>query len=148
GIGLVGDGGSGHYVKMVHNAIEYGMMQAIGEGFDLLRNGSKKDLDVKKVAHIWNHGTVVSSFLMEMVERALKADSTLAGVAPWVEDSGEGRWCVHDAISNGVPFVSNTYALNARFQSRETDSFALKLLACLRKEFGGHGVKSDYTSNA
>lgn len=141
GTALVGDGGSGHYVKMVHNAIEYGMMQAIAEGFDLLKNGSKVDLDVKRIAHLWNHGSIIESLLLKMVERALEKDHTLAEVAPRVEDSGEGRWCVIDAITNGVPFVSNTHAVNARFQSGITDSFALKLLACMRKEFGGHPVE-------
>nr|VFJ74571.1 MAG: 6-phosphogluconate dehydrogenase (decarboxylating) [Candidatus Kentron sp. FW] len=141
GFDLVGDHGSGHYVKMVHNAIEYGMMQAMSEGFDLLKNGSKKDLDLKKISRIWNEGTVISSFLMKMIMQAIEKNEKLDNISPWVDDSGEGKWSVSDAVANNVPFVANTYALNARFQSRDKDSYALKLLAAMRNEFGGHRIK-------
>jgi 6-phosphogluconate dehydrogenase len=135
------DPSSGHYVKMVHNAIEYGMMQAIAEGFDLLQNGSVKDLDLPGIADLWNHGTIVSSFLMQMTASALARDADLRGLAPYVADSGEGRWAAIEAMEHGVPFVANTYALHARYQSRDPNSLALRLLAAMRREFGGHAVK-------
>jgi 6-phosphogluconate dehydrogenase len=142
GYALVGsDPSAGHYVKMVHNAIEYGMMQAIAEGFDLLQNGSVKGLDLPGIAGIWNHGTIVSSFLMQMTANALARDADLSGLAPFVADSGEGRWAAIEAMEHGVPFVANTYALHARYQSRDPNSLALRLLAAMRREFGGHAVK-------
>ncbi len=142
GFGLVGGPGAGHYAKMVHNAIEYGMMQAIGEGFELLEKGSfKGGIDMRKVARIWNRGSVVSSFLMEMAERALEKNSRLSNIEAYVEDSGEGRWAVKEAVDHGIPFSANSYALNARFLSRDRDSFAFRMLAALRKEFGGHTVR-------
>lgn len=142
GFARVGDDpSSGHYVKMVHNAIEYGMMQAIAEGFDLLQNGSVKGLDLAGIAGIWNHGTIVSSFLMQMTANALARDGDLSGVAPYVADSGEGRWAAIEAMEHGVPFVANTYALHARYQSRDPNSLALRMLAAMRREFGGHAVK-------
>ncbi|MBY0439947.1 MAG: NADP-dependent phosphogluconate dehydrogenase, partial [Burkholderiales bacterium] len=111
GYALVGsDPSAGHYVKMVHNAIEYGMMQAIAEGFDLLQNGSVEGLDLPGIAGIWNHGTIVSSFLMQMTANALARDADLSGLAPFVADSGEGRWAAIEAMEHGVPFVANTYA--------------------------------------
>lgn len=140
GFAHVGGPGSGHYVKMVHNAIEYGMMQAIAEGFDLLENGSYKDMDLKKIAHLWNHGTIISSFLMQMAENALAKDERL-GIAPFVNDSGEGRWAAIEAMEHSVPFVANTYALHARYTSRDENSMAFRLLAAIRNEFGGHEVK-------
>ena len=135
------DPSSGHYVKMVHNAIEYGMMQAIAEGFDLLQNGSVKGLDLARIAGLWNHGTIVSSFLMQMTANALAREGDLSGVAPYVADSGEGRWAAIEAMENGVPFVANPYALHARYQSRDPNSLALRLLSAMRREFGGHAVK-------
>jgi 6-phosphogluconate dehydrogenase len=139
---LVGEeGGSGHYVKMVHNAIEYGMMQAIAEGFDLLRHGRFPALDTTAIATLWNRGTIVQSFLMEMTMNALKKDGDLSRIAPFVEDNGEGRWSAIEALEHGVPFTVNTHALYARYASRDPDSFALKLLAAMREEFGGHRVK-------
>lgn len=141
GYDLVGEeGGSGHYVKMIHNAIEYGMMQAISEGFDLLENGRFKDLDIHQISSMWNHGTVVSSFLMEMVENALKKDPKLK-IKPYVSDSGEGKWAAIEAFEHNVPFTVNGYALNARYISRDDNSLAFRLLAAMRKEFGGHAVK-------
>lgn len=142
GFARVGDDPSaGHYVKMVHNAIEYGMMQAIAEGFDLLQNGSVKGLDLAGIAGIWNHGTIVSSFLMKMASDALARDAGLDGIAPYVADSGEGRWAAIEAMEHGVPFVANTYALHARYQSRDPNSLALRMLAAMRREFGGHAVR-------
>jgi 6-phosphogluconate dehydrogenase len=141
GFGLVGGPGAGHYVKMVHNAIEYGMMQAIAEGFDLLENGSFKNLDLKNIAHIWNHGTIISSFLMEMVAAALAKSPKLDYLKPYVDDSGEGRWAAVEAINHAVPFVVNTYALHARFLSRDENSVAFRMLGAMRSEFGGHPVK-------
>ncbi len=142
GYALVGEeGGSGHYVKMIHNAIEYGMMQAIGEGFDLLKNGRLKDLDLYKISHLWNHGTIVQSFLMEMTENALKKDPKLGYLKPYIADSGEGRWASIEAMEHSVPFVVNTYALHARYISRDDNSFAFRMLAAQRNEFGGHEIK-------
>ncbi len=141
GYGLVGGPGAGHYVKMVHNAIEYGMMQAIAEGFDLLKKGSYPHVDGAQVAHLWNHGTIISSFLMTMAENALSKDKNLGGLEPFVSDSGEGKWAAIEAMEKSIPFVVNTYSLHARYLSREKDSFAFKLLAAMRNEFGGHEVK-------
>lgn len=139
---LIGEqGGAGHYVKMIHNAVEYGMMQAIAEGFDLLKHGRFKDLDTTAVATLWNHGTIVQSFLMEMVMNALKKDGELARLEPYIEDNGEGRWSAIEALDHGVPFTVNTHALYARYTSRDPDSFAFKLVAAMRNEFGGHAVK-------
>ncbi len=135
------DGGSGHYVKMIHNAIEYGMMQAIAEGFDLLEHGRMKNLDLPKISHLWNHGTIVSSFLMEMMENALNKDGKLEYLAPYVEDNGEGRWAAIEAMEHAVPFTVNTYALHARYISRDKNSLAFRALAAMRNEFGGHAIK-------
>jgi 6-phosphogluconate dehydrogenase len=141
GYGRVGGPGAGHYVKMIHNAIEYGLMQAIAEGFDLLENGRFKNLDLKNIAHIWNHGTIISSFLMEMVESALKKSPKLDYLKPYVDDSGEGRWAAAEAIEHAVPFVVNSYALHARFLSRDENSMAFRMLGAMRNEFGGHPIK-------
>jgi len=137
-----GPAGAGHFVKMVHNGVEYAMMQAYGEGFELLKASRYGEgLDLGKVAHLWNRGSVVRSWLLELLESALSKDPGLAGVAGYVEDSGEGRWTVQQAIESGVPATSIAHALFARFRSRERDSFADKVLAALRGEFGGHEVK-------
>ena len=141
GFALVGEGGSGHYVKMIHNAIEYGMMQAIGEGFDLLKNGRFKDLDLKNIAQVYSNGCVVSGFLMDMTLKALTKDANLSYLKPYVDDSGEGRWSAIEAMEYNVPFTVNTYALHARYISRDSDSFAFKMLAAQRNEFGGHAIK-------
>lgn len=142
GYGRVGPSGSGHYTKMIHNAVEYGMMQAISEGFDLLENGRfKEQLDLKHIAGIWNNGCVVSSFLMEMVSRALKKEGGLEGIAPYVEDNGEGRWSSIEAMEYSVPFVVNTYALHARYISRDKNSYTFRMLSAMRNEFGGHAIK-------
>ncbi len=141
GYDLVGKGGSGHYVKMIHNAIEYGMMQAIAEGFDLLENGRIKNLDLKKISHIFNNGTIVDSFLMRMVEQALTKDAKLNYLKPFVDDNGEGKWAAIEALEHSVPFVVNSYALHARYISRDPNSYTFRLLAAMREEFGGHAIK-------
>lgn len=141
GVEYVGSAGSGHFVKMIHNAIEYGMMQSIGEGFELLERGPYKDLDLRKIAYLWNRGSVVRSYLIELVERALSKDPKLESIEGYVEDTGEGRWAIQAAIEHDVPFTDLSHALFARFRSRK-DSFSDKVLAALRNEFGGHAVKT------
>lgn len=138
----VGPTGAGHFVKMIHNGIEYGMMQAYGEGFELLK-GSQFDLDLGKIAHLWNQGSVVRSWLLELAESAFKKDPQLASIRGFVEDSGEGRWTVEEAVERGVPAPVLTLALFARFASRQEDSFSAKVIAALRNEFGGHAVKKE-----
>ncbi|MEO8167367.1 MAG: phosphogluconate dehydrogenase (NAD(+)-dependent, decarboxylating), partial [bacterium] len=132
--------GSGHLVKMIHNGIEYGMMEAYAEGFDILR-ASQYDLDLQKIAHLWNQGSVVRSWLLELAEAALKADPKLDKLEPWVADSGEGRWTVLESIERSVPAPVITLSLQMRFASRDKNSFAHRMLAALRNEFGGHAVK-------
>ncbi len=141
GWGYVGPQGAGHFVKMVHNGIEYGMMQAFAEGFDIMRAKTEFDLDLAKVAEIWRYGSVVRSWLLDLTARALEADPTLADVEPWVEDSGEGRWTVTEALDHAVPAPVITLALQMRFASRDRENFAARLLAAMRHQFGGHAVK-------
>jgi 6-phosphogluconate dehydrogenase len=141
GYGYMGAHGAGHYVKMVHNGIEYGMMQAIAEGFALMQK-SPYGLDLPRVAHLWMQGSVVRSWLLELAGRALGEDPALRKVRGWVEDSGEGRWTVQDAIDQSVPAWTITAALFARFRSREDDSFADRMLAALRNQFGGHAIRA------
>jgi 6-phosphogluconate dehydrogenase len=136
----VGDHGSGHYVKMVHNAIEYGLMQAYAEGFELMHESEFK-IDLGAVAGLWNHGSVVRSWLLELAARALAEDGDLAGLEGYVEDSGEGRWTLHEAIDRGVPLPVTSAALFTRFRSRADNPFSERLLAALRNQFGGHAVK-------
>jgi 6-phosphogluconate dehydrogenase len=136
----VGPSGAGHFVKMIHNGIEYGMLQAYGEGFELLK-ASQFDLDLAKISRLWNQGSVVRSWLLELAADALRADPTLANLKPYVEDSGEGRWTVEDAVDKAVPAPVITAALYARFRSRRDNSFADRLLAALRNQFGGHAVR-------
>jgi 6-phosphogluconate dehydrogenase len=138
----VGPNGAGHFVKMVHNGIEYGMLQAYGEGFELL-HASQFELDLGKIAHLWNQGSVVRSWLLELAENALRKDPKLASIKGYVEDSGEGRWTVEEAIEKGVPAPVLALSLFARFASRQEDSFAAKVIAALRNEFGGHAVKRE-----
>ena len=140
GYAHVGPSGAGHFTKMVHNGIEYGMMQAYAEGFDLLK-AYDEELDLHQIADLWQHGSVVRSWLLELAERALAADPALDRLQPYVEDSGEGRWTAIDAIERGVPAGVITDALYARFASRDERSFALRMLAALRNEFGGHAVR-------
>jgi len=141
GWGRVGPVGAGHFVKMVHNGIEYGMMQSYAEGFAVLQGKSAFALDLHQVASIWRYGSVVRSWLLELTEAALAENPTLAGVEPWVEDSGEGRWTVTEALDLNIPAPVITLALQQRLRSRETDPFAERLLALMRHGFGGHDVK-------
>jgi len=136
-----GPSGSGHYVKMIHNGVEYGMMQAYAEGFDLMHSKKEFSLDAAKIANLWRHGSVVRSWLLDLLHGELKEDSSLATLNPWVEDSGEGRWTVQEGIESGTPLPVITAALYTRFYSRETNSFAARALAALRKAFGGHSIK-------
>jgi 6-phosphogluconate dehydrogenase len=136
----VGDHGAGHYVKMIHNAIEYGLMQAYAEGFELM-HASDYTIDLGAVAGLWNHGSVVRSWLLELTARALAEDAELSGLTGYVEDSGEGRWTLHEAIDRGVPLPVTTAALFTRFRSREDNPFSERMLAALRNQFGGHAVK-------
>jgi 6-phosphogluconate dehydrogenase len=138
----VGPNGAGHFVKMIHNGIEYGMLQAYGEGFELL-HASQFELDLGKIAHLWNQGSVVRSWLLELAENALRKDPKLASIKGYVEDSGEGRWTVEEAIEKSVPAPVLALSLFARFASRQEDSFAAKVIAALRNEFGGHAVKRE-----
>jgi 6-phosphogluconate dehydrogenase len=141
GYGYMGAHGAGHYVKMVHNGIEYGMMQAIAEGFALMHK-SPYGLDLPRIANLWMQGSVVRSWLVELAGRALEEDPALRKIRGWVEDSGEGRWTVQDAIDQSVPAWTITAALFTRFRSREEDSFADRMLAALRNQFGGHAVRA------
>ena len=136
----VGAVGAGHYVKMIHNGIEYGMMQAYAEGFELMSE-SDYGLDLAAVGRLWNHGSVVRSWLLELTADALAEDPKLEGLGAWVEDSGEGRWTIQDAVEKAVPAPAITAALYARFRSRRENSFGDRLLAALRKAFGGHAVR-------
>ncbi len=133
--------GSGHFVKMVHNGVEYGMMQAYAEGFEILRAKREFTLDLHKIARVWNHGSVVRSWLLELAEAAFRQDPDLAGIKGYVEDSGEGRWTIQTAIDLDVPAPVITLSLFERFHSRQPESFAAKVLAALRAGFGGHAVK-------
>lgn len=135
----IGASGSGHYVKMIHNGIEYGMMQAYAEGFDLMHK-SDYNIDLQGVSELWNKGSVVRSWLLELLENALKDDKDLKEIKDYVEDSGEGRWTVLDGIEKSVPLPVITDALFARFRSRQEESYGAKILAALRKEFGGHAI--------
>ncbi len=133
--------GAGHFVKMVHNGIEYGMMQAYGEGFDILEASPYSEtLNYAQVAHLWNQGSVVRSWLLELAEAAFEKDERLSGVRGYVEDSGEGRWTVQQAIETGVSAPVIALSLLRRFRSREKDSFSDRVIAALRREFGGHAV--------
>lgn len=136
-----GANGAGHLVKMIHNGIEYGMMQAYAEGFDILR-ASPYGLDLQKIANLWNQGSVVRSWLLELAERALAEDPKLEKLEPFVADSGEGRWTVFESIERDVPAPVLTLSLQMRFASRDKNSFAHRMLAALRNQFGGHAVKS------
>ena len=141
GWGRVGPSGSGHFVKMVHNGIEYGLMQAYAEGFSVMRHKADFKLDLAQIAGIWRHGSVVRSWLLELTGAALEKDPALADLQAWVADSGEGRWTVAEAIALDVPAPVITAALIERLRSRDSDSFSDKLLAAMRAEFGGHPVK-------
>lgn len=136
-----GETGAGHFVKMVHNGIEYGMMAAYGEGFEIMKASPYgKNLNFAEVAHLWNQGSVVRSWLLELAVEAFRKDKTLSSISGYVEDSGEGRWTVQQAIDSAVPAPVIASSLFQRFRSRETDAFSDKVLAALRQEFGGHAV--------
>jgi 6-phosphogluconate dehydrogenase len=142
GYAHVGPTGAGHYVKMIHNGIEYGLLQAYAEGYEIL-HASKvfPDLDLAQIAEVWQHGSVVRSWLNELAVRAFQHDIALGDIKGWVADSGEGRWTVQEAIDLDVPAPVITLSLQTRFRSRQTDSFGAKVIAALRNEFGGHAVK-------
>ncbi len=140
GYAYVGGHGAGHYVKMIHNGIEYGLMQAYAEGFELL-HASEFQLDLAAIAHLWNQGSVVRSWLLELAELALRADPRLEGIKGYVEDSGEGRWTIEDALEKNVPAPTIALSLFRRFRSRQGDPFADRMLAALRNAFGGHPVR-------
>ncbi len=137
----VGPSGAGHYTKMIHNGIEYGMMQAYAEGFALMERKQEMQLDLAQVAEVWRHGSVVRSWLLDLSAQALQRNPSLDGIAPYVSDSGEGRWTVAEAIALDVPAPVITLSLLERLRSREANSFTDRLLAAMRNEFGGHAVK-------
>jgi 6-phosphogluconate dehydrogenase len=134
--------GAGHFAKMVHNGIEYGLMQAYAEGFEIM-HASDYELDLGAISKLWNHGSVVRSWLLELAERAFAGDQDLKHLRGWVADSGEGRWTVQEAIDHDVPAPVITLSLLTRFRSRQDDSYGAKVLAALRNEFGGHAVKTE-----
>jgi 6-phosphogluconate dehydrogenase len=137
-----GKTGAGHFVKMVHNGIEYALMQAYGEGFELLKESPYGgELDFREISHLWNQGSVVRSWLLELLESAFEMDPRLEAIRGYVEDSGEGRWTVQQAVESGVSATAIAHSLFRRFDSRKEDLFSNKILAALRNEFGGHSVK-------
>ena len=141
GYGRVGPSGAGHFVKMVHNGIEYGMMQAFAEGFELMEAKRDLELDLAQIAEIWRYGSVVRSWLLDLTAAALEESGDLAGIAAYVEDSGEGRWTVEESIELAVPIPVIAASLQARFRSRQSEPFGAKLLAAMRNQFGGHSVR-------
>ena len=143
GWGHVGPHGAGHFVKMVHNGIEYGMMQAFAEGFSIMKAKEELGLDLAQISHIWQYGSVVRSWLLDLAARALDEDSKLADIKPWVADSGEGRWTVFESIDLAVPAPVITLALQMRFVSRDEENFSARMLAALRNQFGGHAIKKE-----
>ena len=142
GYAHVGPSGAGHYVKMVHNGIEYGMLQAYAEGFEILHASTDFKLDLHQIAAVWNHGSVVRSWLNELAELAFARDASLSALRGYVEDSGEGRWTVQEATDLNVPAPVIALSLIMRLRSRQEDSFGAKVIAALRNEFGGHAVKA------
>ena len=142
GWGRVGPAGAGHFVKMVHNGIEYGIMQAYAEGMDLFRHKKEFGLDLLQIGKIWQYGSVVRSWLLDLTVDALAKNPTLEGIGAYVTDSGEGRWTAIEGIELGVPLPTLTGALDARFRSQDPEPFANKMLAIMRNEFGGHAVKT------
>ena len=140
GYAYLGGAGAGHFVKMVHNGVEYGMLQAYAEGFEIMQK-SQYDFDLQAVSNLWNQGSVVRSWLLELAERAFERDANLDSIRGYVQDSGEGRWTVLEAINEDVPANAIAGSLFARFASRQDDSFAMKVIAALRGEFGGHAIQ-------
>ncbi len=143
GWGRVGPVGAGHFTKMIHNGIEYGLMQAYAEGFSIMQHKSEFKLDLHQIAEIWRYGSVVRSWLLDLTANALEKNPTLHGIAPYVADSGEGRWTVAEAIELGVPAPVITTSLLERLRSREAESFSDKLVAAMRNQFGGHAIKEE-----
>ena len=141
GWGHVGPHGAGHYVKMIHNGIEYGMMQAFAEGFSILKAKKEFAMDLAQISHIWQHGSVVRSWLLDLAANALDEDTELADIKPWVADSGEGRWTVFESIDLDVPAPVITLSLQMRFASRDEENYTARMLAALRNQFGGHAIK-------
>lgn len=143
GWGRVGPYGAGHFVKMVHNGIEYGMMQAYAEGFSVIKAKEEFGLDLAQISHIWQYGSVVRSWLLDLAARALDNNSDLSDIKPWVADSGEGRWTVFESIDLNVPAPVLTLALQMRLASRDEENFTARMLSALRNQFGGHAVKKE-----
>jgi 6-phosphogluconate dehydrogenase len=143
GWGRVGPAGSGHFVKMIHNGIEYGMMQAYAEGFTILEKKEELDLNLPQIAQIWRYGSVVRSWLLDLTADALSKNPTLEGLDAWVADSGEGRWTVFEAIDLNISAPVITESLMRRIRSREENNFTDRMLSIMRNEFGGHAVKKD-----
>jgi len=141
GYGYMGPSGSGHFVKMIHNGIEYGMMQSMAEGIEILNQKKEFNLDLVQITSLWQHGSVVRSWLLDLMKEALTENPNLDGIAPYVEDSGEGRWTIQEAIDLDVAAHSITSSLYSRFYSRNNDSFGFKVLSSLRNQFGGHNIK-------
>lgn len=141
GYGYMGKSGSGHFVKMIHNGIEYGMMQSMAEGIEILNQKKEYSLDLTQITELWKSGSVVRSWLLDLLNDALKENPNLDGIAPYVEDSGEGRWTIQEAIDLDVPTHAITSSLYSRFYSRNSDSFSFKVLSSLRNQFGGHNMK-------
>ena len=142
GYGHVGPAGAGHYVKMVHNGIEYGLMQAYAEGFELMNAREDMALDMAQIAEIWREGSVVRSWLLDLTAAAFQEDGDLSGLAAYVDDSGEGRWTVQESVDLAVPIPVITAALQARFRSRQDQPFGAKILSAMRNQFGGHAVRN------
>lgn len=147
GYGYVGPSGAGHFVKMIHNGIEYGLMQAYAEGLELMQAKREFNLDLHQIAEIWRYGSVIRSWLLDLTAAALEADPKLEGIQAYVEDSGEGRWTVEESVALGIPAPVITQALQARFRSRQEQPFGGRLLAALRQQFGGHAVKKKEEDN-
>ena len=144
GYGRVGATGAGHFTKMIHNSIEYALMEAYAEGFELLQAKEDFQLDLAQISSIWSHGSIISSWLLDLTTQILEVDPKFDSIAPYVEDSGEGRWAIQESMDLEVPAPNLTLALQNRFRSRQSNSFTAKLLAAMRQEFGGHSVrKSD-----
>lgn len=143
GYAHVGPPGAEHFVKLVHNGIEYGLLQAYGEGFELLTSAEEFSLDLRQIAQVWRHGSLVRSWLLDLLAAALEEDPALEGIEGWVDDSGEGRWTVQEAVERAVPLPTLALSLFARFASRQEDSFSAKVIAALRNQFGGHAVRED-----
>ena len=141
GYGYMGKSGSGHFVKMIHNGIEYGMMQSMAEGIEILNQKKEYNLDLTQITELWKSGSVVRSWLLDLLNDALRENPNLDGIAPYVEDSGEGRWTIQEAIDLDVPAHSITSSLFSRFYYRNSYSFSFKVISSLRNQFGGHNIK-------